>query len=354
MFNKKSRKIIQNIYDELREYPVFNKCYVFAEELRLDSVFNTYITLQICPHPGMPWIIRYDFYSDTGYSPNPTGRIGSVAIYAENLNIILDGILSCGKCLGLPIKEAFIDRGGNLPFVDVYIDAYDENSKGYPFEKSSVQGVPKDDSESEAAKLYRKATEERDAKAQCDLGVMYKKGKDVQKNYAEALNWFRKAAEQGYAEAQYRIGVIYYYGEGVSKDYSEAAKWYRKAADQGYAKAQCNLGSLYYYGYGVSRDITEAMKWFHKAAEQGDENAQYNLGEIYWRGKDVAQDYTEALKWYLKAAEQGEVDAQIALGQMYRNGEGVSPNITEAVKWYRKAAEQGNAIAKLCLKKLTN
>lgn len=137
MFNQKSREIIRNIYDELREYPVFNECYVSAEEQRLNSVFNTYITLQICPHPGAPWIIRYDFYSDSEYTHDPSGRIGSIAIYAENLDMILDGILSCGKCLGLPITEASIDRGGNLPYIDVYLAAYDENSKGYPFEKSS-------------------------------------------------------------------------------------------------------------------------------------------------------------------------------------------------------------------------
>lgn len=138
MFNKKSRQIIQNIYDESRNNPIHEGFFVFAEEIRLNNIFNTYVTLQLCPYQGAPWLERYDFYSDAEYSLNPTGRIGSIAIYYAlemMLDMQLGKILHSGKCLGLPIKEASIDRGGNLPFIDVYLDAYDENSKGYPFEK---------------------------------------------------------------------------------------------------------------------------------------------------------------------------------------------------------------------------
>ena len=138
-----------------------------------------------------------------------------------------------------------------------------------------------------------------------------KKGNEFfnQENYAEAVKWYRKAAEQGDAVAQCNLGVMYTTGQGVSQNYTEAVKWCRKAADQGDAQAQCILGVCYDNGLGVPQSYTEAVKWFHKAAEQGYAAAQYNLGVCYESGQGVPQDYTEAVKWYRKAAEQGYVGA---------------------------------------------
>ena len=62
------------------------------------------------------------------------------------------------------------------------------------------------------------------------------------KDYKEAIRWFRKASEQGDAGAQSNLGVMYDNGQGVQQDYVQAVKWYRKAAEQGYADAQSNLG----------------------------------------------------------------------------------------------------------------
>jgi uncharacterized protein len=60
----------------------------------------------------------------------------------------------------------------------------------------------------------------------------YRQGKS-----SEAAKWFRKAADQGNAKAQHVMGMAYFEGQGVIKDAAEAVKWYRKAADQGYANA---------------------------------------------------------------------------------------------------------------------
>lgn len=64
----------------------------------------------------------------------------------------------------------------------------------------------------------------------------------VSKDYAEAVKWYRKAAEQGDAAAQCNLGFCYYYGKDVLQNYTEAVKWYRKAAEQGNARAQRILG----------------------------------------------------------------------------------------------------------------
>ncbi len=106
------------------------------------------------------------------------------------------------------------------------------------------------------------------AKAQNNLGFMYRSGKGVPQGYAEAMNWYRKAARQGYATAQNNLGFIYRNGEGVPKDYAEAVRWYRKAAEQGNAGAQNNLGTMYRNGLGVPQDYVQAHMWLNLAASR--------------------------------------------------------------------------------------
>jgi TPR repeat protein len=65
-----------------------------------------------------------------------------------------------------------------------------------------------------------------------DVGAAYERG-----DYATALRLIRPLAEQGGAKAQYNLGQMYRDGQGVPQDYAEAVKWYRLAAEQGYADA---------------------------------------------------------------------------------------------------------------------
>jgi len=157
-------------------------------------------------------------------------------------------------------------------------------------------------------------------------------------DYATALREWRPLAEQGNAKAQTNLGFMYKEGRGVPQDYAEAVKWIRKAVEQGYAKAQNNLGFTYERGLGVTQDDAEAVKWYRKAAEQGYTQAQYNLGVMYANGRGVPQDDAEAVKWYRKATEQGYAKAQNNLGLMYYNGEGVSQDYVQAHMWYNLAA----------------
>ena len=197
----------------------------------------------------------------------------------------------------------------------------------------------------EAVKWYKKAAEQGYAGAQCNLGVMYRNGSGVEKNYEKAVEWYRKAADQGYAKAQCKLGFMYSNGYGVEKDYGKALEWNRKAADQGYAKAQNNLGLVYDNGYGVEKDYEKAVEWYHKAAEQGYVDAQCNLGFMYFKGSGVEKNYEKAVEWYRKAAEQEHASAQYNLGVMYYNGHGVEKDYGKALEWFRKSAEKGYADA---------
>jgi len=88
-------------------------------------------------------------------------------------------------------------------------------------------------------------------------------------DYQKAEKLFKKASEQGDAKAQYTLGLMYDDGQGVRQDYSKAVKWYRKAADQGYADAQLILGLMYQDGKGVRQNLSEAKSLFGKACDNG-------------------------------------------------------------------------------------
>ncbi|KAF9079759.1 hypothetical protein BGX23_003304 [Mortierella sp. AD031] len=66
------------------------------------------------------------------------------------------------------------------------------------------------------------------------------------------MDWYRKAADQGDADAQCNVGILYGRGQGVPQDYSQAMKWYRKAADQGHANAKKYYHALELKGHSPS------------------------------------------------------------------------------------------------------
>jgi len=205
------------------------------------------------------------------------------------------------------------------------------------------RGVEKD--YKEAIKWFGSAASKGHAIAQRDLATMYRRGLGVKKNNEEAAKWLRLSANQGYMKAQRDLGIAHQFGRGVPKDEIEAVRWYRKAADQGEKKAQSNLAFMYKTGLGVPQNFEEAVNWYRKAADQGSSTAQKNLGVLYQFGKGVEQDHVEAVKWYQMSADQGNLKAEENLGFMYTNGLGVKMNYEKAARWYYKAATRGSARA---------
>ena len=117
-------------------------------------------------------------------------------------------------------------------------------------------------------------------------------------DYAQTLKILRPLSEQGNARAQSNLGVMYNNGHGVTQDYKEAVKWYGLAAAQRDASAQHLLGTMYDNGQGVTQDFKEAVKWFRLAAAQGVAIAQFDLGLMYAIGEGVTQDYASAHMWF--------------------------------------------------------
>ena len=61
---------------------------------------------------------------------------------------------------------------------------------------------------------------------------------DVEQDYAESFKWCRLAAEQGNAKAQCNLAVMYVTGKGVEQNIDEAEYWAEKAVESGVERAE--------------------------------------------------------------------------------------------------------------------
>ena len=113
-------------------------------------------------------------------------------------------------------------------------------------------------------------------------------------------------ANQGNTKAQYQLGVLYLRGQEVDRNVFEAIRWFHMAAEKGHLKAQFSLGRA----YATGKAVDEAVIWYTKAAEGGHPMAQNNLGRMYATGEGVQKDYVQAYKWWLLSSGQGDRAAE--------------------------------------------
>ena len=89
-----------------------------------------------------------------------------------------------------------------------------------------------------------------------------------------------RLAKRGDAKAQCNLGIIYYNGKGVPQDYKEAIKWFTKSAEKGDADAQAMVGLCYADGFGVAKNLIEGYAWYNIAIANGNEFAKAAASEI--------------------------------------------------------------------------
>lgn len=166
----------------------------------------------------------------------------------------------------------------------------------------------------------------------------YKEKKEFEKAFA----FFWAAAEKGSPEAQKWVGIFYRDGAVVERDYTVAMRWLQEAAEQGSISAMNAIGIMYENGNGVKRDYSIALEWYKKGAAAKDKNSLYNLGELYEKGKGVQQDYKTAAEYYIQASDLGQSDASGSLGMLYDSGKGVQQSYEKAVYYYTLAIAQGS------------
>ena len=182
---------------------------------------------------------------------------------------------------------------------------------------------------------------------QNELGRWYDNGIWLHpKNKQTAAIWYQRSAESNYAKAQYNLGLLF----KEQGDYQQAVRWYQRAANQKYAAAQLNLGVLYSEGLGVKKDLKKAIYWIEMGAENGDSIAEYELGRAYMTGRGVRADPIRGAAWIQKSANQDFATAQSYLALLYVKGKGVKEDLSEALRWAKKADANGDERAAETLK----
>src|SRR6185295_5186835 len=152
--------------------------------------------------------------------------------------------------------------------------------------------------------------------AQHNLGVCYRDGKGVEKDYAEAVKWFRKAAEQGHLAAQESLGACYANGRATIaiEDAVDAYQYVKLAEEKGYegaTKTAAVIEALLSHA-----EFREAERRYHEfrlrsdaetspGVSDADLDGWFRKGETHYYGIGVPKDYAEAVIWFRKAAEKG-------------------------------------------------
>ena len=121
----------------------------------------------------------------------------------------------------------------------------------------------------------------------------------------DRLAEIKALAEKGDADAQYTLGLVYRTGAGLPRDYQAAAKWYRKAAEQGDTRAQIGLGVMYERGEGVPQDYKESYKWYNIVAAGGDLDAANNRDFVAGKlsRREIAEAERLSREWVKKPAQ---------------------------------------------------
>lgn len=139
--------------------------------------------------------------------------------------------------------------------------------------------------------------EQGDPAAQVQLGTMYLNGIGVNRDDNEAARWYRKASEQAHADGMLNLGRVYSSGSGVAKDEAEATLWYRRAAGLGHPKAMLAMGEAYKGGRGVAQNEAEARRWHHMAASNGLTEAQLIMSDYHAGRMTNSEDRILAIMW---------------------------------------------------------
>jgi len=191
----------------------------------------------------------------------------------------------------------------------------------------------------------KKLAEKGDSQAELTLGMRYRDGSGIPRDYNEALKWYRRCADKGNAAGMDNVGFMYLKGWGVPVDFNIAAAYFKAAAQKNEAQALYNLGNCYFSGQGVEQDYNLAIDTWRRAAKKENRNAIWRLAAMQAAGEGLPQDRKKAQELCKSIADKGDINGMLLLGELYsRRGEEEN-----ARQWWGQAAKRGSNQAKTLL-----
>ena len=138
------------------------------------------------------------------------------------------------------------------------------------------------------------------------LGILYKQGWGVTKDYGRARQLLKQGCEGGNASGCTGAGVLYQNGLGGTRDYQKARELYEQGCEGGDSGGCNNLGVVYMKGLGVTKDYQRAHDLYKAGCDDSSSVGCYNLAVSYHKGHGVEKDPTLALELYKKACIEGD------------------------------------------------
>lgn len=137
------------------------------------------------------------------------------------------------------------------------------------------------------------------------LADMSIKGQLLGEHMAQLQDHLNRKASRGWGAVQFNLGVIYERGINVEKDLELSKKYYRQAGDQLVPQAHVNLAYIYLNQDPI--DVEKALDHLEQAIELGSTAACNTMGLLYMKGEHVEKNTTKAFGYlFAGAREKGE------------------------------------------------
>lgn len=159
---------------------------------------------------------------------------------------------------------------------------------------------------------------------------------------AEAFPVIKRVAEAGFARAQYNLGILYRDGRGTLPSQGMYRKWIEASAAQEFATALFTLGLDYDLGRGVAKDLPRALAYYERSANAGDTMAAYNAGQLHLMGEGpIPANKVTAIRFLEMSAAANERPALMTLGYMYEAGFSAQQDVNRSRDYYYRAEAAG-------------
>lgn len=163
------------------------------------------------------------------------------------------------------------------------------------------------------------------------LGLLYREGWGVEKNYAKSIDYFKQGIKLDNPLAMFYLGYMYEEGKGCATDYPSAIKLYQQARKLKHPSAMLFLGHIYMYGKGGTIiDYSTAINYYDEAMALGHSEAMNNLAVMHFDGLGGEIDYSAAKKLFDEAIALGHRGAMLNRIYMHRNGLGGAVDMAAA------------------------
>ena len=197
-------------------------------------------------------------------------------------------------------------------------------------------------------KVIRKA-QRGNSNAQLEYARLLKtRGNGVEQDWQKSVQMLHLASDNGNADAQWELGLMYEFSDKVQQDPSKAFELYAKSAGAGSPIGLYLVAHCYQHGIAVEENTALSDSLYTKAFEQlirlAPREDMYVLnfvGSAYYWGDGVAVDRKKAFEYYLISAQKGNPETQYKVGNCYETGQGTTRDMDKAIEWYIKSALQG-------------